>query len=208
VIDSDTIVRCQGNKRKIRILLVTSDSKRIDSGNMKTTGIDWSKFDIRKAVEGLNKNEKAERLGQIEMIKKLQKNLYELKNTWEIIKRQKKEERKAAEMQRERKEEETDRWIKEYYKKNEEEKRKREEKEEQKRVDNEWEKIEKMRIKEERRVEKEWRKQEEFERRREERRIRVIEERKCFECRGFGHVAHHCRKMGEEEPEKMPLNKF
>ena len=40
MIDSNTIIRCQGNERKIRILLVTSDSKRIDSGNMETVGID------------------------------------------------------------------------------------------------------------------------------------------------------------------------
>jgi len=30
---------------------------------METARIDWSKFDIRKAVEGLNEEEKAERLG-------------------------------------------------------------------------------------------------------------------------------------------------
>jgi len=47
-------------------------------------------------------------------------------------------------------------------------------------------------------VEKEWRKQEKFERRREERRIRVMEERKCFGCGGFEHIACHCRNMGEE----------
>ena len=38
---------------------------------METAGIDWSKLDIRKVVEGLNKEEKAERLGQIVMIMEL-----------------------------------------------------------------------------------------------------------------------------------------
>jgi len=76
------------------------------------------------------------------------------------------------------------------------------------RVDEEWEKIEKMRIKEERRVEKEWRKQEEFERRREERRIRAMEEKKCFGCGGFGHVACYCKNVGEEGLAQVPLNKF
>ena len=65
-----------------------------------------------------------------------------------------------------------------------------------------------MRIKEERRAEKEWRKQKEFERKREEMRIRAMEERKCFGCGGFGHVAHHCRNVGEEEPAQVPSNRF
>ena len=49
------------------------NSERIDlrSSNMETAGIDWSKLDIRKVVEGLNKEEKAERLGQIVMIMEL-----------------------------------------------------------------------------------------------------------------------------------------
>ena len=65
-----------------------------------------------------------------------------------------------------------------------------------------------MRIKKERRAEKEWRKQENFERRREERKIRAMEERKCFGCRGFGYVAHHYRNVGEEGLAQVPLNKF
>jgi len=131
---------------------------------METAGINWSKFDVGKAVEELNEKEKTERLGQIEMIRELQ--------------------------------------IKKYIR------RKREEKKEQKRVDEECEKIEKIRTKEERRAEKVWRKQKEFERRREERRQIVIEERKCFGCRGFGHVACHCRNMGVEGPAPVPSNKF
>jgi len=35
-----------------------------------------------------------------------------------------------------------------------------------------------------------------------------MEERKCFGCRGFGYVAHHCRNMGEEGLAQVPSNKF
>ena len=38
-----------------------------------------------------------------------------------------------------------------------------------------------------------------WERRREENRQRVMEERKCFGCKGFGHVVRHCRNMRKEE---------
>jgi len=47
-----------------------------------------------------------------------------------------------------------------------------------------------------------------WERRREENRQRAMEERKCFGCGGFGHVAHHCRNVGEEGPTSVSLNKF
>ena len=49
------------------------DSERIDLGNMETAGIDWSKFDVGKAAEGLNEEEKVERLEQIVIIMKMQK---------------------------------------------------------------------------------------------------------------------------------------
>ena len=45
-------------------------------------------------------------------------------------------------------------------------------------------------------------------RRREENRQKAIEERKCFVCGGFGHIAHYCRNMEKEESVQMPLNKF
>ena len=65
-----------------------------------------------------------------------------------------------------------------------------------------------MRIKEEKRAEREWRQQEMWERRREENRQRVIEEIKCFGCKGFGHIACNCRNVGEEGLIQVPLNRF
>ena len=65
-----------------------------------------------------------------------------------------------------------------------------------------------MRVREERRVEKEWRHQKMQERRRDEMRIRRMEERKCFEYRGFEHVACYCRNVKEEGPALVPSNKF
>ena len=65
-----------------------------------------------------------------------------------------------------------------------------------------------MRIKEERKAEKEWRRQEIREARREENRKRAMEERKCFGCGGFGHMASHCRNRGGEEPVQVSSNRF
>ena len=45
-------------------------------------------------------------------------------------------------------------------------------------------------------------------RRREENRQRVIEKRKCFGCREFGHIACHYRNMEEEKLVQVPLNRF
>jgi len=133
-----------------------------------------------------------------EKIIKLQKYMGEL----QIILQKKKIEETRS---REKEEEEMDKWVEECRRRNEKE---REKKEEKKRIDEEWRKIEKMRIKEERKAEKEWRQQEIREARREENRRRAMEERKCFGCGGFGHMANHCRNVGKEEPTTVSSNKF
>jgi len=55
-------------------------------------------------------------------------------------------------------------------------------------------------MREEKKAEKEWMQQETRERRREERRQIAMEERKCFACGKFGHMAYYCRNAGKEEP--------
>ena len=95
--------------------------------------------------------------------------------------------------------------MEEYRKRNEKEK---EEREEQRRVDKEWRKIESMKKREEKKAEKEWRYQEMRERKREENRQRAIEERKCFGCGGFGHIASHCRNVRKEELVQVSSNRF
>jgi len=82
------------------------------------------------------------------------------------------------------------------------------EKEEQRRVDEEWRKIEIIKRREEKKAEKEWRYQEMRERKREENRQRVMEERKCFGCRGFGYMASHCRNGEKEELVLVASNRF
>ena len=84
----------------------------------------------------------------------------------------------------------------------------REEKEEQRRVDKEWRSIKSIRRREEKRAEKEWRYQEIRERRREDNRQKAMEERKCLECRGFGHMASYCRNVEMEGPAQVPSNRF
>ena len=121
-----------------------------------------------------------------------------------MIKRQREVEIRRQK-EKEREQEKTNRWIEEYRKKNKKERKKREE---QKRVDEEWRSIENMRRREEKKAEKEWRYQEIRERRREENRQKAIEERKCFGCRGFGHMASNCRNVGKEEPVSVSSNKF
>ncbi len=61
-----------------------------------------------------------------------------------------------------------------------------------------------MRIRKEKRAEKEWKHQEIRERRKAVNRQRAIEERKCFGCGGFGHIANHCRNVRREEPVSVP----
>jgi len=86
--------------------------------------------------------------------------------------------------------------------------KKREKREKQKRVEKEWRKIESIRKREEKKAEKEWRYQEIKERRREENRQKVMEEKKCFGCGGFGHMASHCRNIGIEELTQVSPNRF
>ena len=42
----------------------------------------------------------------------------------------------------------------------------------------------------------------------EKNRQRAMEERKCFGCGEFEHIAHHCRNLEEEESVQVPSNKF
>jgi len=46
------------------------------------------------------------------------------------------------------------------------------------------------------------------ERKREKNRQRAMEERKCFGCRGFGHIASHCRNVRKKESIQVPSNRF
>jgi len=65
-----------------------------------------------------------------------------------------------------------------------------------------------MKRREEKKAEKEWRYQEMRERKREENRQRAIEERKCFGCRRFSHMASHCRNGGKGKPVPVSPNRF
>ena len=46
------------------------------------------------------------------------------------------------------------------------------------------------------------------ERRRETNRQRALEERRCFGCGGFGHMANYCRNVRREEPVPVSSNRF
>ena len=136
------------------------------------------------------------------MIIKLQKQIMELQV---VVEEKRRQEDREIERRREKEEEETNKWIEECRKRNEKE---REEKKEKKRIDKEWRRIEKMRRKKEKKAEEEWRRQEIREVRRKENRRRAMEERRCFGCRGFGHMANHCRKVEVEEPVLVSSNRF
>ena len=138
------------------------------------------------------------------MMLKLQKQIVQL----QVIEEEKKRrwiEIRRREEERIREQEEMDKQMEEYRKRNEKEK---EQREEQRRVDEEQRKIKSMKRREKKKVEKEWRYQEMRERKREENRQRAMEERKCFGCRGFGHMASHCRNRGKGEPVLVLPNRF
>jgi len=47
-----------------------------------------------------------------------------------------------------------------------------------------------------------------WKRRREKNRQRAMEERNCFACGRFGHMAYNCRNVGEEKLIQVPSNRF
>ena len=154
---------------------------------------DIGQGDIEEMTRRYGEKEVARLIG--EMMKNNKEIIKTQKLLGELVVEKRRQENREMERRREREQEETDRWREECRRKNEKE---REEKEEQKRVDEEWRRIESMRKREEKRADKEWKYQEMKERKREENRQRAMEERKCFGCGGFGHMASHCRNMGRD----------
>ena len=199
----------QGHSDSIPLLM---NNERIDQGifvgkKFGKTMADMWQIDMEEMMR-IHGQEEAERMmGEVlknnKTIMEMQKLLVKL-----IIKMEENKGKKSREMEsrrREREQEEMDRCMKEYRKRNEKEK---EEKEELKRVDEEWRRIESMRRREEKKAEKEWRYLEMRERKREINRQRAMEERKCFGCGGFGHMANHCRNVGVEKPVSVSSNRF
>jgi len=170
--------------------------------------VDIGQVDMEEMMRRYGEEEVARLMNEImknnAMMLKSQKQIIELQAMVEEKKRRQIEIRRR-EQERIREQEETDKWMEECRKRNEKE---REEREEKKRVDEEWRRVEEMRVREERRAEKEWRYQERRERKREENRRKAMEERKCFGCRGFGHMASHCRNRGGEELVQVSSNRF
>ena len=196
--------RQRDNKERNTPLLMINN-KRINQRNIfgeEMAGI--GQVDMGEMTMRYGEEEAARLMEEIiinnEIIIKTQKQLEGL-----LAEEKRRQEDKEMERRREKEQEETDKWIEECRKRNEKEK---EEKEKKRRIDEEWRRVEKMRIKEERKAEKEWRRQEIRDRRRKENRQRAMEERKCFGCGGFGHMASHCRNRGGEEPVQVSSNRF
>ena len=151
----------------------------ISQVNRKEMSREYSKEEVARIMNEIMENNV--------MMLKLQKQIVELQGM-EEEKKKKQRRRQEEEEQRRRKE--------------------KEEVEERKRIDEEWRKVEEIRVQEERRAEKEQRQQEIWERRREKNRQKAMEERKCFACRRFGHIAYNCRNMGKKEPIQVFSNRF
>jgi len=64
-------------------------------------GIDWSQFDLERELRGLNEEQKEEKLGQITIIKEMEKRI---KETMEVIKELEKGIKKEEQGRRQREE--------------------------------------------------------------------------------------------------------
>ena len=145
MIDSDTIVKCQDNEKKIRLLLVTKNSKRIEFLKKKF-------FFGRNKITKINMEKMIEVYGEEEMVRmmkvitennitmlKLQKQIVEL----QVAEEEKKKKQRSKQEEREQeKREYEERWE-------EKEQRRQKEKEkvkERKRIDEKRRKIEEIRI--------------------------------------------------------------
>ena len=133
MLDSNTIVRYQGNKREIRLPLVTKNSERIEflfeeEIFWKNEMADMSQINMKEMTRKYGEEEVIRLMNEI--ILKLQKQILGV----EEMAKEKRRQREKEQRERQKEEEETDRWMKECYKRNEKERKEREEKKEQKRV--------------------------------------------------------------------------
>jgi len=140
--DQFTVVRHQGNKREIRILLVTKGSKRIDlifEEEIRNEMADISQVNMEEMIREYDE-EKVVILMKVIMennvtMLKLQKQILELQVVAEEKKRRQEDREQRKREYEERREEEEQKKRKEL-----------EEKEEKKRVDEKWRRVEEMRI--------------------------------------------------------------